>query len=295
MSAQRNQSSPSFTTYLLGFLAVLGFGGTLPFTTLALTDFNPEFLTCFRALIAAALAAITLTILRKPLRHKDDFLIFIAGILLVFAFPGMMAIAMQTVPASHGGVILGFMPLATALFSRLYTGETSSPVFWVLSITGALIIAAFTIYTSDDQGAGGVSSGDLWLIAAGLSSAFGYVLFGKLSRSTPGWEIISRSLILNLPLILSGTIWFYEPRFLSPSTQGLIGLFYVGGISMFLGFCAWNMALARGSIAKIGQIQLLQTFITIIIAAILLNERIDSLTVITAIAITGIIVLSRKV
>jgi len=158
-----------------------------------------------------------------------------------------------------------------------------------------LIIAAFTIYTSDDQGAGGVSSGDLWLIAAGLSSAFGYVLFGKLSRSTPGWEIISRSLILNLPLILSGTIWFYEPRFLSPSTQGLIGLFYVGGISMFLGFCAWNMALARGSIAKIGQIQLLQTFITIIIAAILLNERIDSLTVITAIAITGIIVLSRKV
>jgi len=295
MSDTKTKQPISATIYLLGTLGVLGFGGTLPFTSLALNDFTPSFLTFFRAFLAACLAGITLVALRKPLRHQDDGLIFIAGFLIAFAFPGMMAIALQTLPASHGGVILGFMPLATALFSRIYTGEKSSPLFWLLSVLGAIIIAAFILYRSDGKDAFQLSAADLWLIAGGLSSSFGYVLFGKLSQTTPGWEIISRSLILMLPITLIGRFWFYEPRFLNPSTEGLISIFYLGSISMFLAFWAWNTALARGGIAKIGQLQLLQIFFTIIIAALLLGETIDTTTILAAIAITAIVAISRKV
>jgi len=53
--------------YILGVLAVIGFGGTLPVTKIALNDFSPEFITFARSLIAAILAIILLNSLHKKL------------------------------------------------------------------------------------------------------------------------------------------------------------------------------------------------------------------------------------
>jgi drug/metabolite transporter (DMT)-like permease len=53
------------------------------------------------------------------------------------------------------------------------------------------------------------------------------------------------------------------------------GLLYVALISQYFGFWLWNSALAIGGVAKIGQVQLLQTFATFAIAAALLGETID--------------------
>ncbi len=280
--------------YFLGFLGVLSFAGSLPFTRLGLADFSPGFLTFLRAAIALLLAAASLVAFKKPFRHEQDFRIFVAGLFLIFTFPGFMALAMQTVPASHGGVILGFLPLATAILARLFTDEKPSAKFWILSITGCLVVSIFTFVSADEHGISGISAGDAWLILAGLTAAAGYVIFGALSRTTPGWEITARALLLNAPLILAGLWWFYEPGFLAPSGPGVLAALYLGCFSMYLGFCAWNVALARGGIARMGQVQLLQTFLTIAIAAVLLGEELDALTVVAAIAITALIAASRK-
>lgn len=280
--------------YLLGLVGVVGFGATLPVTRLALEDFTPGFLTLARALLATVFAILFLFIARKRLAHENNALIFLAGIFMIFAFPGFMAIAMQTVPASHGGVVLGFLPLATAILARLIADEIPSTRFWILSILGGLIVVIYTFITADQAGTTGISAGDIWLIVAGISASVGYVIFGKLSRNTAGWEIISRALLLNLPLILAGTWWFYQPDFNNASATGWIALVYLGSTSMFLAFIVWNMALAMGGIARIGQMQLLQTFVTLIVAAFLLNEPIDLLTVATAIVITAIIAATRK-
>lgn len=280
--------------YTLGLLGVIAFGATLPITRIALEGYSPGFITFSRALIAALFGFALLRYMKKPLRHHEDFLIFIAGVLLIYAFPGFMSIAMQTVPASHGGVVLGFLPLTTALFARLLTDETPSPAFWLLSVLGCVIVATYTAIKSDDLGNSGISSGDSWLILAGLSASFGYVMFGKLSRNTQGWEIISRSVVLNLPLTFLGTWWFYDPAFADPQIRPLLALIYLGAFSMFLAFCAWNVALAIGGIARIGQMQLLQTFVTLAVAAVLLGEKLDIYTLGTAVAITSIIALTRK-
>lgn len=280
--------------YSLGILAVIGFGGTLPVTKIALVDFSPEFLTFARSLIAAVLAMALLALMRKSLYHEANLQIFIAGLLLVFGFPGFMAVAMQTVPASHGGIVLGFLPLTTAILARVLTEEKPSGLFWVLSILGCLIVAIYTYTKADEVGQTGISTGDIYLILAGLCASCGYVIFGKLSRTTSGWEIISRSLILNFPIILVGFWWTWENRYLAPSFNGIISLGYVSIISMFLAFFAWNVALAYGGIAKIGQLQLLQTFATLVISALVLSEHIDLITIITAIIITVIIAISRK-
>ncbi len=293
MSQPKHRSKLAIA-YLLGILAIIGFGGTLPVTKIALADFSPMFITLARSLIAAGLATVLLLVFHKKLYHADNVQIFIAGLLLVFGFPGFMAFAIQTVPASHGGVVLGFLPLSTALIARLITDEKPSLLYWLLSLLGSLIVGAYVYLKTDLTGQTGISVGDLYLILAGLCASGGYVIFGKLSRTTAGWEITSRSLLLNLPFILIGFWWSYEPSFASPSLNGLLALGYLGTISMFLGFFAWNVALAWGGIARIGQLQLLQTFATIFLSAILLNEQIDAITIITAIIITVIIVASKK-
>lgn len=290
-------SSPSrkmLLAYLLGAFGVIGFGATLPVTTIALEDFSPEFLTFARAAIAAGLAISLLLIFKKPLRHKDDPLIFLAGIFLIFTFPGFMAIAMQTVPAAYGGVVLGFLPLATAVIARLIAHEHPSLRFWILSIAGCLVVVGFVLAKAGSNPQTGGLAGFGWLILAGLTASLGYVIFGKLSKHTPGWEIISRSLLLNLPITLIGAFWFYDPAFSKPSNEGTISLIYLGSTSMFLAFCAWNVALAWGGIARIGQLQLLQVFVTIAIAAVLLGEPIETSTILAAVAITAIIAASRK-
>ncbi|MEM9331806.1 MAG: DMT family transporter [Pseudomonadota bacterium] len=293
--SQTQASSPSIVwAYGLGIFGVAAFGATLPVTRIALQDFSPEFLTFARAVIATLMAAATLKILNKPLYHKDNIQIFIAGIFLIFTFPGFMSIAMQTVPASYGGVVLGFLPITTAILARILTDEKPSMRFWLLSITGCAIVVGFILIKAETYEGAGTWTGYAWLVLSGLTASLGYVMFGKLSRETPGWEIISRSLILNLPLTVFGLVWFYETTNLNPGFAGLSSLIYLGSFSMFLAFCAWNAALAIGGIAKIGQLQLLQVFVTIAIAAVLLGEPIDAFTLTTACVVTAIIAFTRN-
>lgn len=286
--------SPLTWAYILGIFGVIAFGATLPVTRIALVDLTPGFITFGRAILASLIAIAALRLLGRGFSHPNQFAIFISGVLLIHAFPGFMAIAMQTVPASHGGVILGFLPLATAIVARLIADEKPSPKFWVLSVLGLVIVVDYIVFQQDEIGEKGISSGDLWLVLAGLSASIGYVIFGKLSRSTQGWEIIARALLLNLPFTLFGFWWFYQPSAWDASMPSIIALLYLGAFSMFLAFCAWNAALAIGGISRMAQLQLFQTFVTIAVASLLLGETLDWLTITAACAITIIIAWSRK-
>ncbi|MCB1458031.1 MAG: DMT family transporter [Nitratireductor sp.] len=290
-AASRSPNLP--LAYTLGLAGVVIFGVTLPVTRLALTDFSPWFITFARALLGAGAALVFLVMSKRRLRHVQDGRIFLAGLFLIFGFPAFMALAMQTVPASHGGVVLGILPIATAAIAALVAGERHSRRFWLLCIFGAIIVTAYSLGRGEGT-SHGASLGDLWLLLAGLCASSGYVISGKLARTMPGWEVICRALVLNLPLIAAG-VWFsFEPAFLAPSDAGLAALVYLGLGSMFLGFFAWNSALAMGGIARIGQVQLLQTFVTLIASALILGEHVDATTWITAFVVTVLIVLTRR-
>ena len=133
------------------------------------------------------------------------------------------------------------------------------------------------------------------MIAAAAAAATGYVMSGKLSREMSGTEVICRSLVLNLPLIAAGTFGLWEPAFAQSSMAGIISMAYLGLFSMFIGFFAWNTALAMGGIGRIGQVQLLQVFMTLAISAVLLSEQIDLLTIAAAIVVTAIVFIARRV
>jgi drug/metabolite transporter (DMT)-like permease len=276
--------------YMLGILAVVMFAGSLPFTRLALTGFSPWFITFGRAVIATIISVLFISALKRPVPRAHFVPLVGAGLMLAVGFPGFMAIALQTVPSAHGGVVLGILPLMTAVFAALLDGDRPSPLFWFCAISGGLLVALFAVRDSGFT----PTSGDLGLFAACICASIGYVISAKLARHMSGWEVISWSLILVSPISVLGAIWNWQPSFAAASTSAVISLAYLGFISMYLGFFAWNVALAMGGIARVGQVQLLQTFVTLIIANLLLGEHIGWDTIIFATAVALLVYLSRR-
>ena len=291
----RGSFSDDILGLIFGLVGVLIFSGTLPATRIAVGTFDPWFLTFARAALATLAAIIVLISLKRswPVRHFP--MLFISGLLLVYGFPGFMAVAMVTLPSSHGGVVLGILPLATAIFATLLAGERPSILFWIYGIIGAALI---TLFALNDGSAPSqewhVQSGDFWLLAAGLCASSGYVMSGKLTHHMPGWEVISWALLLTAPLSFFGTWWLWQSSYASAPTSHIAAYIYLGLGSMYLGFFAWNTGLKLGGMARVGQLQLLQTFFTLGISALFLGEVITMRTLLFAFGVFIVVLAGRR-
>jgi drug/metabolite transporter (DMT)-like permease len=267
-----------------GLLGVMIFSGSLPATRVAVADFSPMFLTSARAGIAALLGAVFLFTLRQTRPARNDvFSLGIVAIGVVVGFPLLTALALQHITAAHSIVFIGLLPLATALFGVLRGGERPKPAFWLFSLLGAATVAGFALSRSE----GGSAAGDLLMIAAILLCGLGYAEGATLSRRLGGWQVISWALLLSLPLMATITLFTLPASWIGIGASAWIGLAYVSIFSMLIGFVFWYRGLALGGIASVGQLQLLQPFFGLILAAALLHEPIAW----TMIASTAVVVL----
>ena len=255
--------------YALGFIGVLCFAATLPLTTIALADFSPTFITMIRAVIAATAACIWIIFSHstRPTREEVKPLL-VSGLGLVFGFPLAMAVGLQTVPSYHGAVVLGILPLVTAGLSVLVHGYRARLGFWLCAVAGAALVVIFSV---EEQG-GSVSWADLWLVLAALMASSGYVIAGDLSKRRPGPWVICWSLVLLSPISVIATVAVWPEFFWVRPESSLFALLALGLFSMFFGFFAWNTGLALGGIAEVGQVQLLQIFLTLLWGSVLIGE-----------------------
>lgn len=252
-----------------GLLGVIIFSGSLPATRAAVVDLSPLFLTATRAVIAAGLGAIFLAALRQPRPARSDLMsLAIVSLGVVVGFPLLSGLALQHITSAHSIVFIGLLPLATAIFGVLRGGERPQPAFWIFSLLGAAAVAGFALNRSD----GGAITGDLLMVAAVLLCGLGYAEGAALSRRIGGWQVISWALILSLPPMLVISLATLPASWGSIGAPAWIGLFYVSVFSMMLGFVFWYRGLALGGIAGVGQLQLLQPFMGLMLAWGLLGE-----------------------
>lgn len=256
----------------LGFIGMAMFAGTLPATRLAVVAFEPAFITAGRAVLAGVLAAAVLLATRNPMPPRSDWpSIAILSLCLLIGFPLFTGLAMLYVPANHGAVVLAILPLATACAAALVGGERPGPVFWLLSIVGGALVLAFSLSESGWI----LVAGDALLLAAAASAALGYALSGRLSRRMPGWAVVSWALVFSLPFSIAATV-LLAPPVLPNDLAAWAGFAYLGVFSIFLGFFFWNAAMGIGGIAKIGQLQLLQPFLTMMFATLVAEEALEA-------------------
>ena len=276
----------------LGIAGVFLFGGTLPATRLAVTGFDPLFLTAARASIAGCAGLIVLSLLGRPLPPRKLWRdLALAGLCTIVGFPVLMALAMATVPAAHGGVVLGILPLATAAAAALLNKERPSFGFWLASAAGAGVVVLFVVRHGE---AGGVGLGDLFLLGTVLAGAFGYTLSGRLSLSMPGWEVICWQVAAFLPFSLLAAVTLWPQSFASVGTPALAGLAYVSLVSQFFAFFVFNAAMAVGGVARIGQLMLLQPFVIVALAAPVNGEPIRLSTFAYAAAVVAAVVVGQR-
>jgi drug/metabolite transporter (DMT)-like permease len=266
------RSDNSARGWVSGFLGMLIFSGSLPATRLAVQEFDPLFLTAMRAVLAAILALGALGLMRQRWPQRQDFVpLVMVAIGVVIGFPLLTALALQHTTSAHALVYIGLLPLATACFGVLRGGERPKIAFWLFSVLGSLLVGAFAL----SQGAGVSWVGDLLMVAAILLCGLGYAEGAMLTRKLGGWQVISWALVVALPLSAGVAVWAAPASWPQVSVGAWLSLGYISLFSMWIGFIFWYRGLALGGIAAVGQLQLLQPFFGLALAAWVLHETIQ--------------------
>ncbi|MGO1120840.1 DMT family transporter [Rhodovibrionaceae bacterium A322] len=278
--------------WFLGFIGVTAFALTLPMTRLALVTFDPWFIGLGRAALAGLVAGAILLITRQPLpKGKDLWLLMQVSLGVVFGFPLFSTWAMQDLPASHGGVVLGILPLATAAGGALLAKERPSLAFWLVSLAGSALVIGYSL----SKGGGSLALADLALLAAVIAAALGYTQGAVLTPRLGAWQTICWALVISLPLTLPASFWLWPQQSWQHLTWVSGSAFiYVSLISQLAGFFAWYRGLALGGVAKVGQVQLLQTFITLAVSALLLGEHIGWGETLTALLVLILVAVGKR-
>lgn len=260
---------------------MLCFSLTVPATRAAVPELGALLVGSGRSVIAGGIALLVLLARRERLPVRADLRsLALVALGVIFAFPLCSAIALRSVPAVHALVIIGLVPMATALLAVLRNGERPSSKFWLASSLGAASVFAFGFTQASLR----LVAADGWMLAAVFGAAFGYSEGARLTPRLGGWRVISWALVLSLPLSLGLSIWALsvQPLHAAVSWRAWLGLGYVGVISMYLGFFAWYRGLSRTTIARASQVQLAQPVLGFLWSWLLLGERVTPAMLFTA-------------
>ncbi len=282
----------------LGFLGIVIFSVTLPMTRLAVgTPEAPQmsgvFIAMGRAVVAAVLSAVFLLVTRARLPRRQELwplVITAAGV--VFGFPLFSSVAMRYVEAMHASVIVGVLPLATAVAGALLHRQRPSAGFWLCAAMGSALVVAFAMLRSGSVGGLSIHFADLLLLAAMASAAVGYAYGARLSQHMQAEHVICWALVFSLPLTLPLSVYSWPSAPLPASAWG--GFAYVSVFSMWLGFFAWYRGLALGGTVRVSQVQLVQPFMSMLFSVPLLGESLDVVTVGFGLAVIATVFIGKK-
>ncbi len=277
--------------WLNGLVGVVIFSGSLPATRLAVMEFDPLFLTGARAVLAALLAAGLLLAGRQRQPARQDLVsLVLVALGCVVAFPLLTALALQRMTSAHAMVFIGALPLATAICAVLRGGERPRPAFWLFSALGSGLVAGYALL----QGVAIAPAADVLMLVAIAACGIGYAEGARLTGRLGGWQVISWALVLSLPVMLPLACFTVPASFDGIHAPAWLGLGYVSVFSMLIGFMFWYRGLAQGGVASVAQLQLLQPFLGLMLAALLLHEQVTWLMQLVALAVIGCVAGARK-
>ncbi|MFI8852801.1 DMT family transporter [Streptomyces sp. 891-h] len=272
-------------------LGVVLFSLTFPATSWSLEGFGPWSAASLRTLIAGLVAGGVLLVRRVPLperRHWGGLALAASGV--VIGFPLLTTLALQTSTTSHAAVVVGLLPLTTALYSSVRTGSRPAPLFWVAAVAGAAAVVAFALHQSG--GAPGV--GDLYLCGALLICAAGYAEGGRLARELPALEVIGWAVVCCLPVALVGAALALAHEPVTLTAHSVPGLVWGAVCSQFVGMFFWYRAMGLAGVARTSQVQLGQPLLTLVWAVLLVGERLTPAAPAAALAVLVCIVVVQR-
>ena len=232
----------------------------------------PVFLTVTRAGVAGLLALCALLIFKEKWPAKTQLAsLIVVALGAVLGFPLLSSLALQYITSARSLVFIGMLPLTTAIFGVIRGGERPSPIFWLFAVLGTLLVIGYAVA----QGGSASLVGDAIMLLAVTVCGLGYAEGAKLSRQLGGWQVISWALVFSMPLTIPLMFLLLPHSLTTVPSVAWVGVGYIALFSQFIGFVFWYRGLAQGGIAAVGQLQLLQPFFGLAIAAIVLHEQVS--------------------
>lgn len=280
----------------LGFLGVLAFSFSLPANKLAVAGIDPLSITAIRAGAAGLLALGYLLISRAGIPGRGQLVqLALSSLGIVVGFPLFTSIALLTSESGHSAVTLGLLPAVTAVFGAVVGGERLPRAFWVACLGGVAILVGYLAVTSYlETGIATIGVADLWMLAATVSAGYGYAVGGRQAKLIGGPRTVSWALVLLLPLSIPASMVAMTVGDFTLTPLVIGGMAYLIVISQFLGFFAWYGGLARGGIARVGQIQQVQPLLTLVWAAVLLGESFNPWTIVVGVAVAVLVTVAQR-
>ena len=289
----------------LGLLGVALFAATLPMTKLAVgtvdaPQLSPWFVTFGRAAVAGLLSLVYLAVQRArgqlitPAGRQWGMLLMTAcGV--VVGFPLFMSLALLHVPSTHGAVVTGLLPLATAVLAAIWMKQRPSVGFWLAAVAGTLLVLLFMGFRSaDSAGHFSLHLADVFLLIAMVTGAFGYIGGAQLTPALGSERVICWVLVMSLPITLP-MAWLNMPtNVASIHAVSWWAFVYVALFSMWIGFFAWYRALALGGAVRVSQVQLVQPFLSLLFAVPIMGERLDALTLGFGLAVIATVFIGKR-
>ena len=282
----------------LGLLGVVLFAATLPMTKLATgpaqaPQLSPVFVTFGRAAVAGLLSLAYLALTRgaRPRGRRQWGAIAFTACGVVVGFPLFLALGLRHVESVHASVVIGILPLATAVVASVWLRQRPSAGFWICALAGSALVAAFVLLRNDATDSQ-AQWADLLLVLAVFSAAFGYVSGGRLTQQLGAERVICWVLVISLPVTLPVMLLNWPTQQVPGSAW--MGFAYVSLISMWIGFFAWYRGLALGGTVRVSQVQLVQPFFSMVFSVPLLGESLDLMTVGFALAVIATVFIGKK-
>ncbi len=276
---------------MFGVLGVAGFSVTLPATRVAVNYLDPTTVGLGRALVAAVCALALLWMTRQPRPTRDQVRgLAIVALGVIIGFPLLSAIALQSLPAAHGAIIVAILPMLTAIVGALRMRQRPSAGFWLMSMAGSALVLMFAL----SNGVAGLQAADGVLLLACLAAAVGYAEGGRLAGEMGGWQVICWALVLTAPFLLAPVGWAVYRHGLEAPLSGWLAFAYVSLVSQFTAFFLWYQGMALAGVVRVSQMQLLQPFMTLLVAALLLDETVTSSMLGFACAVVVTVAMGRR-
>jgi drug/metabolite transporter (DMT)-like permease len=280
-------------------LIMLIWGATPVATRLAVADLQPIQVGLLRTVFAGLLALPIALALRLPLPkdRRGLLLLVVSGACGFIIFPLLYSVGQHDTSAMHGGMILAALPIFTGSYAALVERRRPS-ARWIAGCVIALIgECALIVLRAGGGGAQPTLGGDLLVLLSALVVAGGYVAGARLAQT--GYSSLATTLWgVALAAIVSAVLMIAavaQGGWPSAGWLSWSAVIYLASVTTILGYIGWYWALAKGGIARIATIQFFQPVSGLVLAALLLGERMTpSLLAASIVILAGVWIAQRR-
>lgn len=277
--------------YLSAAAALFIWSGTAIANKIAVGTMSGLTAGVLRSMLAGLVAVVIILAMRLPFpaQKREQLLLVVSGVASFALWPALMSIGIEHTTAGHAALIMALIPIITVLFAAFIARRWPGWRWWlggVLAIIGTLLLLASRKLSFVPISPGASIEGDLLVLAGSVICAIGYVAGARSSAKIGSLATTFWGLVLALFVLIPAFLLIADQtRWQAVSGSAWLAIGWLAFLSSLSGYVLWFFALQRGGIGRIGSLQLMMPVMTLLAAAIMLDETITWLLALACIVI----------